>query len=229
MKNIILLLIVFVVLITTLNSLDSEQKTYKEQVLETSKNEEKKTLIIKDVVVDKPSKTKLEVEEEFILPPLPENENVETIEVETEEIYLPPLDEKPKVIVDVFEVEKSPSEEIAELRVQLRKSRGNLQLQKTEVVLKKTNDYLPPIPVEEDVSDEDEQYLYEGRIISKQEYIRLNINEDVNLKDLVTDENEFSFDNFDNALKDLAPEPIKVKKVIKKKASNTPDLNDLFN
>ncbi len=98
------------------------------------------------------------------------------------------------------------------------------------VVLKKFEDYLPSVPVAEVKEGiEEESYFYEGRIISKQEYLRLNINEDVHPEDLVTDENEFSFDNVDNALKDLAPEPIKIKKVVKKKASNTPDLNDLFN
>ena len=193
----ILITLLIVILFTSFN------KSSKEEIV--MKDDNKIDLMINEIKEEKPKyekevvvKTTQEVVQQQKELPLPDLDIEDEAIIESEDdVFLPPLSDLKN------------------------------QLNPATVVLKKSEDYLPPIP---EVKEENEEsYFYEGRIVSKQEYLRLNINEDVNPKDLVTDENEFSFDNVDAALKDLAPEPIKVKKVVKKKASNTPDLNDLFN
>ncbi|BFU77311.1 hypothetical protein ALC152_05260 [Arcobacter sp. 15-2] len=231
MKNIIILIAVFLGLIITLNSLDTDKKTNQEK---TPEAKEQKSLIVNKQTENKPS------EEEFILPPLPENSgDVEVIEIKTEEIELPPLlseAEKPrkqKVIVDTFTEEKSPSEQIAELREQLRKGTPSF-LPKTEVVLKKSNDYLPPAPEPREDNyeapdvEESETYFYEGRIITRAEYLRLNINEEKPSNVYQENEDDYSLNNLDATLEELAPEPVRKVKKKKSSKSDIPDLNDLF-
>ena len=99
------------------------------------------------------------------------------------------------------------------------------ELKPKRVVLRESEDLLPPEPKKAEV---EETYFYEGKVITKTEYIKLNIKEDVRQEDLYTDDNEYSFDNVDKTFEQFAPEPLELKK-IKKMDSNTPDLNDLLN
>lgn len=205
MKKTMIILITLLIVILSISFTISKEKVV-------IKEDNRVELIMKEIRQIKPKYKEPEpvvtvketVSEQLDEMPIPDsNVKSDVVIQESDDILLPPL---------YGQVDTS----LNDLKKKLKPKR---------VVLRESEDLLPPEPKKAEV---EETYFYEGKVITKTEYIKLNIKEDIKPEELYTDDNEYSFDNVDKTFEQLAPEPLKVKRA-KKKDSNTPDLNDLLN